>query len=120
MVGAAVGVVVVATALDGWQGFLGSAVGSALVLAFFGVDVLVLRWTRAMPPLSVLAVVAMVWTLKITLLAVFLVTLRGTDAFGAVGFAIAVIVLTCVALGCALLLVTKRQVLLVDPTSDQP
>jgi hypothetical protein len=53
--------------------------------------------------------------IKITVLAIFLVTLRGTDAFSVKAFGATVMLLTLVALACAVLLVAKREVLLVDP-----
>ncbi len=106
---------VVAAVAQGAFGFWGALIGVAMVLVFFGVDVVVLRATRYTPPIQVLAVVAMVYMLKITLLAVFLVTLRGTDAFSVRAFGATVVLLTLVALGAAVVLVAKRQVLLVDP-----
>jgi ATP synthase protein I len=115
LVASAVVAVVVATALAGLDGFVGAAVGSALVVAFYGVDLVMLRSTREWPPMSVLAVVAMVFTLKITLLAVFLVALRGTEAFSSAAFGGTVILLTTVALGGALVVVARRKVPVVDP-----
>jgi ATP synthase protein I len=106
---------VVAAVAQGWFGFWGAAIGVVMVLVFFGVDVIVLRATRYTPPVQVLAVVAMVYMLKITLLAIFLVTLRGTDAFSVRAFGATVMLLTLVALAVAVVLVAKRQVLLVDP-----
>jgi ATP synthase protein I len=106
---------VVAAVAQGWFGFWGAAIGVAMVLVFFGVDVVVLRATRYTPPVQVLPVVAMVYMLKITLLAIFLVTLRGTDAFSVDAFGATVMLLTLVALAAAVVLVAKRQVLLVDP-----
>jgi ATP synthase protein I len=112
-----VGVVclVLAAFAQGWFGFWGAAIGVVMVLVFFGVDVIVLRATRYTPPVQVLAVVAMVYIFKITLLAIFLVTLRGTDAFSVRAFGATVMLLTLVALAVAVVLVAKRQVLLVDP-----
>jgi ATP synthase protein I len=101
--------------IGGAAGLLGATIGAALVIVFFGVDLLLLQATRRTPPLQVLAVVAMVYTLKITLLAVFLVALRGTTAFSASAFAVAVIGLTTVALGCAVVLVAKRPAPVVTP-----
>lgn len=118
MVVAGVACVVVAASVQGAVGFWGAVIGVVLVLAFFGVDLLVLRATRYTPPIQVLAVVAMVYLLKITLLAVFLVTLRGTALFSVRAFGATVILLTLVALGAAVILVAKREVLLVDPAVE--
>lgn len=107
--------VVTATLVDGLDGFLGATIGALLVSAFYGVDLALLRFTRDWPPMSVLAMVAMVFTLKITLLAVFLVALRGTDVFSAAAFGGTVILLTSVALGGAMVIVARRKVPVVEP-----
>jgi ATP synthase protein I len=111
---------VVAALAQGAFGFWGALIGVVMVLAFFGVDVIVLRATKYTPPVQVLAVVAMVYMIKITLLAIFLVTLRGTEAFSVKAFGATVMLLTLVALAAAVILVAKRQVLLVDPDDAPP
>jgi ATP synthase protein I len=116
----AVAVLAIGAALGGQDGFVGALVGTAIVLVFFGIDLVVLRSTWRLEPTSVLAVVVMVYTLKVTLLAVFLVALRGTTLFDATTFAVAVIGLTSVALACALALVAKRRTLIVDPAAFPP
>ena len=118
LVAAAVVALVAGAVVGGAAGLLGAAIGAVLVIVFFGVDLALLQATRRTPPLQVLAVVAMVYTLKITLLAVFLVALRGTTAFSAGGFAIAVIGLTSVALASAVMVVAKRPAPVVTPEPE--
>lgn len=109
------GCLVVGGVSQGASGLVGALIGVVLVVAFFGIDLVVLRATRYTPPIQVLAVVAMVYLFKITMLAVFLVALRGTEAFSIEAFGASVIVLTFVALVAATVLVARRQVPLIEP-----
>jgi len=104
----------------GVDGLLGALIGTAMVGAFFGVDVVVMRRTSELPPLTVMAIVVMEYTFKITLLAVFLAALRGTTAFSETTFAVAVIALTSVVLIVAVVLVGRWKRLYVEPSQEPP
>ena len=97
----AVGLLAVAVAwgLDGPRAALGAAVGAVLALAFFGGGALAAWWAAEFPPASVMAVAMMTYAFKVTVLALFLVLLRGTDAFAEKPFAVAVMVCSATWLG---------------------
>jgi len=102
----------------GVDGLLGALIGTAMVAAFFGIDVVVMRRTSELPALTVMAIVVMEYTFKITLLAVFLAALRGTSAFSGTTFAVAVIALTSVVLVVAVVLVGRWKRLYVEPSPE--
>lgn len=86
-----VGVVVLAgaTILAGGRGALGAVIGIALVVAFFGVGLLILRHTARTNPRAVMAVALMSYVVKVTLLALMLVLLGRTELFDRGAFAAA-------------------------------
>jgi len=104
----------------GLDGLWGALIGTAMVAAFFGVDVAVMRRTSELPALTVMAIVVMEYTFKITLLAVFLASLRGTTAFSGTAFAVAVVALTSSVLAVAALLVGRWKRLYVEPSQEPP
>ena len=91
---ALVGLVAVAVAwgLDGSDAAVGALVGALLAIAFFGGGALAAWWAADFPPASVMAVAMMTYAFKVIVLALFLVLLRGTEAFPERPFAVAVIV----------------------------
>lgn len=104
----------------GVDGLVGALIGTAMVAVFFGIDVVVMRRTSDLPALTVMAIVVMEYTFKITLLAVFLAALRGTSAFSGTTFAVAVIALTSVVLVLAVVLVARWKRLYVEPSQEPP
>jgi hypothetical protein len=106
-------------AIDGWSGFAGALVALLLVGAFYGSDIALMRWTARMHPVSVFGVMALTYLFKLTVLAVFLVALRGTDAFSLPAFATTVIVEVSVALLVAVWL-SARTTVVIDPEDTGP
>lgn len=108
--------VLVWSLIDGWDGFLGALVGLLMVGVFYGSDIYLMRKTRDLVPMAVFAVMAMAFTLKLTVLAVFLVALKDTTAFSVPAFATTVIVLTSVGLLVAVWL-SARTTTLIEPAA---
>ena len=102
---------------DGLDGFLGALVGLVMVGVFYGSDIYLMRKTVDLVPVAVFAVMAMAFTLKLTLLAIFLVVLKDTTAFSVPAFATTVIVLTSVGLFVAVWL-SARTTTVLEPDSD--
>lgn len=102
----------------GVDGLLGALIGTAMVTAFFGADVVVMRRAGHLPTLTVMAIVVMEYIFKLTLLAVFLAALRGTSAFSETTFAVSVIALTSVVLVAAAALVGRWKQLYVEPHQE--
>ena len=75
-VGPVVPVLVVASAVSGRPGALGALVGAALVLAFSGSTLVVMRAARRVDPLMTLAVAMALYTTKASLLFVAAPVLR--------------------------------------------
>ena len=78
----------------GWSGFVGGAIGVVLVLAFYGVDLLVLRLTRSLPPSQMTAAVLSEYVVKILLLAALVWWLQGRTSVDLHAMAITVVVTT--------------------------
>jgi ATP synthase protein I len=111
--------VLLAGLFAGRDGVLGALVGLALVLVFYGSDVVLMRWTAPMDPVYVFGIVVMAYMLKLTLLVFFLVGLRGTDAFSVNAFAATVVGETLVGIVVAMWL-SARTTTFVEPRSDEP
>jgi ATP synthase protein I len=79
---------------SGWSGFLGGVIGVAMVLLFFGVDLVVLRMTKALAPGQVTAVVLGEYVAKIVLLAVLVWWLEGRSAVDLHAMAVTVVLTT--------------------------
>ena len=110
--------VLVWSIVDGVDGFLGALVGLLMVGVFYGSDIYLMRKTADLVPVAVFAVMAMAFTLKLTLLAIFLVVLKDTTAFSVPAFAVTVIVLTSVGLLVAVWL-SARTTTVVEPAADE-
>ena len=107
------------TVVDGLDGFVGALVGLVLVGLFYGSDIVLMRRTANLVPVAVFAVMAMAFTVKLTLLAIFLVVLKDTELFSVPAFAVTVIVLTSVGLLVAVWL-SARTTTLIEPAAGEP
>jgi ATP synthase protein I len=85
--------------LAGWPGAVGAAAGGALVVAFFGVDLLALRSASARFPDAPVQLALLGYLAKIVVLGVLLLLLRGTAAIDSTAFAATTITCTVVWLG---------------------
>jgi ATP synthase protein I len=82
--------------LAGWPGALGAAVGGALVVAFFGADLLALRSASRRFPDAPVQLALLGYLVKIVVLGVLLLFLRGTAAIHSGAFAVTTIACTVV------------------------
>lgn len=92
IVGIAVVVVLactVAAIVRGWNGLLGAALGSVVVLGFFGVDLIAYRLTRNSSPTAVMATVVGVYIGKIVIFGLLVVLLVKVVTFDHPSFALA-------------------------------
>lgn len=103
--------------LGGVGGLAGALAGTVLVTGFFGVGFLVDRRTRRLAPSAVMGVAMMTYLVKVTLLAVVLVALKGTTAFNTTAFAVVVITLTVVWLGGEVRAFTRARFRYVEPAA---
>jgi hypothetical protein len=78
----------------GWPGFVGGVVGVTMVLLFFGVDLVVLRMTKALSPTQVTAVVLGEYVVKILLLAVLVWWLQSRSEVDLHAMAVTVVLTT--------------------------
>jgi ATP synthase protein I len=100
--------------LAGADGLLGAAAALVLVVLFFGSDVLLMRWTAPMDPVIVMGIVVMTYLLKLTLLAILLVSLRGSDVFSLPAFAATVVAETLIGIVVAMWLSARTRTF-IDP-----
>jgi ATP synthase protein I len=105
---------VVSGLVAGVDGLLGAGAALLLVVLFFGSDVLLMRWTAPMDPVFVMGIVVMAYMLKLTLLALLLVALRGSDVFSLPAFAATVVAETLLGIVVAMWL-SARTKTFVDP-----
>ena len=113
---------VTALAVLGWAvargstGAIGALLGGLLVITFFGSGALLSSAVRSMPPQSAMAIGLAGYTVKIALLAVFLVVFFDSDAFDGPAFGITALVASMVWLGAQLRAFTNAKI----PTLEMP
>ena len=100
----------------GVTGGTGALLGGLLVIAFFGSGVLLSGAVRSMPPQSAMAIGLAGYTVKIALLALFLVLFFDSQAFDGPAFAITALFASMVWLGAQLRAFTRMRI----PTLDIP
>jgi ATP synthase protein I len=82
------------TIASGWSGFVGAAIGLALVLVFFGTDLVVVAVSRSWSPQVLTAVVLGEYVIKIVVLAGFIWWLDTRTAVDLHAVAVTVVVTT--------------------------
>lgn len=114
---AAAGVVVatVAALRAGVPGVYGAVFGTAVVMAFFGIGLLVSRAVARIAPELVMGIALLTYALKILALGGLLVAFRETSAFSTSAFAAAVLVATVVWLAAQVRAFTRLPLLYVEP-----
>jgi ATP synthase protein I len=75
------GCLVLATLLAGSEGLVGAAIGALVVVAFFGVDLVVARLTTQLSPVVTFLAFLGEYALKVVWLALLLVGLRDRDGY---------------------------------------
>lgn len=107
------------TLVGGWargaDGLLGGLVGSLLVVAFFGLDLVVMRATARMEPVVTFGLVMLEYVGKIIALAVFLAAFASTTAFDTRVMAITLGVGTVVFLGAMAVAFARMKTYATDP-----
>jgi ATP synthase protein I len=83
---------VVAVAVAGWlrglDGVIGAVLGVSLVIGFFGLSLLVMKWTAHSDPMNALGGALLSYVVKIVALALILVVFRDTTLFDVQAFGI--------------------------------
>ena len=118
---AAVAVVMVAVcaAIGGSHGLVGALLGVALVVIFFGIDIVTLGHVARVSPQAMMLAAIGLYLFKIIALAVAVSQLQGTNFFNAKLFGFTAIV--CVLAWCAAQVVAsiKLKTLYVNPDEDR-
>jgi ATP synthase protein I len=115
LVATAVVTVLVCTVARGLSGFVGSLLGVGIVVLFFGADVLALRLTRRSKPLTIVAVIIFLYFVKLLLVLIGLLLLKGNVAFDGPSLVAAVIIGSLAAGAAAMRLWSTMHVAYVDP-----
>jgi ATP synthase protein I len=84
--------VAVSAAVGGVKGLLGSAVGVAIVAAFFGISVLAVGWASRKSQQAAMFTAIVVYLIKIVVLLFFVAAFSGTTAFNGKLFGLTAIV----------------------------
>ncbi|MDP9399025.1 MAG: hypothetical protein M3P96_14950 [Actinomycetota bacterium] len=114
---AAAGAVVttVAALRGGAPGVYGAVFGTAVVMAFFGIGLLVSRAVARIAPELVMGIAMLTYALKVLALGGLLAAFRDTSAFSTSAFAGAVLVATVVWLAAQVRAFTRLPLLYVEP-----
>ena len=94
---------------------MGSLLGVGIVVLFFGADVLALRLTRRSKPLTIVAVIIFLYFVKLLLVLIGLLLLKGNVAFDGPSLVAAVIIGSLAAGAAAMRLWSTMHVAYVDP-----
>jgi ATP synthase protein I len=111
--------IVLGAVLGGGKGLLGAALGVGLVIAFFGISVLVVWQAAKVSPQVMMAAAVATYLVKILVLIILLGTFQNSTAFNARFFGLTVIV--CVVAYSAAQMVSsmRLKMLYVEPDSDR-
>lgn len=118
----AVGAVVTAlfAVRSGADGAVGAALGTAVVIAFFGLSWVVVSKASQAGPTMMMGAAFGTYIIKIVLLGVLLVTFRDTTAFDFRAFAWGVLVGTLVFMAFEVRAFMRQRILYVDPDAPGP
>jgi ATP synthase protein I len=112
--------VVGVTIVTGWAGFVGGLVAVTIVVLFFGVDLLVLHFTKAASPGQVSAVVLGEYVVKILLLAVLVWWLQKQSWIDLHSMAVTVVTTTVAWIVALTVAAFRARSFVIDPPSPQP
>jgi ATP synthase protein I len=102
-------------AFAGLPGLTGALLGAALVIAFFGAGLWLMRLTRNLEPSLVMAVVLVSYVAKVMALGVVLVLLKDASWLSVPHLALSALACTAVWLGAEIRAFTRLRVLAFDP-----
>lgn len=114
-VAAGVVAVVVCSIVVGSKGLIGAVLGTALVIAFFSVSIIVVGRTARRQPEILMGVALLTYVVKLLFLAVLLIAFKHTTAFHAKAFAWTIVGCTVVWIAAELITFSKMKLLYVDP-----
>ncbi|WMX45027.1 hypothetical protein [Streptomyces roseicoloratus] len=119
---AAVGVIatVVSGVVAGGKGALGAVVGTAVVLLFMGIGLVVLQRTAKKLPQLFQAMGLMLYTAQLLVLFIFLALLKDTSAFDFKAFAFTLLATTIVWVAAQARAYMKAKIMYVDPDNSGP
>ena len=112
---AALLMILVSTVVAGGKGLLGSALGAALVAAFFGISAAVVNWAGRRSPQLMMGAALGTYLAKIVVLLVLVAKFAGTTAFNGKLFGLTAIVCILVWTGTQAVTMMRLKVPYVEP-----
>ncbi|WP_330240760.1 hypothetical protein [Streptomyces sp. NBC_00525] len=109
----------VSAGVAGGKGALGAIVGTAVVILFMGIGLVVLQRTARSLPHLFQAMGLMLYTAQLLLLFIFVAVFKNTSLFNPKAFAITLVVTTLVWIGAQARAHMKAKILYVEPESDK-
>ena len=111
--------IVLGAVLDGTKGLLGAALGVALVIAFFGVSVLVVGRAAKVSPQAMMAAAVGTFLVKILVLIILIGTFQNSTAFNGRFFGLTVIVCVIVYSAAQMISSMRLKIPYVEPDRDR-
>ncbi len=118
---AVVGVIlaVAFTLLAGPKGLVGSVLGLAVVVAFFTVGLLVVTWAARTNPYALMNIALLSYLVKVGLLGVLLITLRGVTVFDTKAFGWSALVSTLVWVAAEVRAFVRMKIFYTEPVAAE-
>lgn len=110
-------VTVLLAVLGGPKGLLGAVLGFAVVVAFFTVGLLVVTWAARTLPHALMNIALLSYLIKVGLLAVLLMVVRGTTLFDTRAFGWAALVSTLVWVAAEVRIFVRMKIFYTEPTA---
>ena len=111
--------IVLGALLGGTKGLLGAALGVALVIAFFGISVLVVGRASKLSPQAMMAAAVGTFLVKILVLIILLSTFQNSTAFNSKWFGLTVIVCVIAYSAAQMVSAMRLKMLYVEPDRDR-
>src|SRR5690349_7216391 len=111
--------IVLGAVLGGTKGLLGAALGVALVIAFFGVSVLVVGRAAKVSPQAMMAAAVGTFLVKILVLLILIGTFQNSTAFNGRFFGLTVIVCVIVYSAAQMISSMRLKIPYVEPDRDR-
>jgi ATP synthase protein I len=111
--------IVLAAILGGTKGLLGAAIGVALVIAFFGISVLVVGRAAKVSPQAMMAAAVGTYLVKILVLIILVGAFQNSTAFNGKWFGLTVIVCVIAYSAAQVVSSMRLKMLYVEPDRDR-
>jgi ATP synthase protein I len=115
----AVAMIVLSGIVGGSKGLVGALLGVALVIVFFGIDVLAFRWAARRSPQVMMVTAITTYLVKILVLLFFVAKYSATTAFNGKLFGFTVVVCVVVWTTSQALVAARLKVPYVEPDSER-